>query len=93
MYPLQGTPDGPEPDAHQDQPADTKLSPQLLIWTIRLLAVAYIATILFQLSQEDEIPLHLLQGTIKVLQAMARILGGWALTVEAHYNEYVSTLH
>lgn len=90
---MSGTPTPDEPNAHQDEQPDTKLSPQLLIWAIRFLTIAYLATVMYNLLSEDEIRLHLLHGTVRLLQSLARLFGGWALLVENHYNEYVGTLH
>ena len=90
---MSGTPEETERDARQDEPTHSIFSPELLTWTIRLLTVAYISFALFQLLSDDEVRLHVLHGIIRVLQSTARLLGGWALNVESHYNDYVNTLH
>lgn len=42
---------------------------------------------------EDEIRLHILDTLVRLLQAIARMFGSWALECERTYNEYVNTLH
>lgn len=46
-----------------------------------------------QMFDEDQIRLHVLDTLVKILQAIARLAGGWAIECENAYNQYVNVLH
>lgn len=56
-------------------------------------ATIIISIIVARMWDEDQIKLHVLDYMIKMLQAIARLCGGWALECERTYNEYVNALH
>src|SRR5215469_4764518 len=77
-----------EPTTSETESTSPTVSPEIWFWIIRLAAIGYVTGLLIQLWQEDEVRLHLLHGSIKLLQASARLFGGWALHIEHLYNQY-----
>ena len=93
VYPLPGTPGEDEYNAPRSQPENEINPGELFSWFIRFATIGYLAGIAARLLSDDEIRLHLMHFSIRMLQATARIVGWWALKTEKQYNEYVNTLH
>jgi len=93
MYSVQGEAGEDESVSPEDEGTYPYLSLQPLIWFIRLAAITYLALLVYNLWYDDEIRLHVLHATIRVMRAIARTAGEWALECEQSYNEYVDTLH
>lgn len=73
-------------DAREDQ--NTLVEP--FLWTLQFITVTYL---FYRMWTDDEIRLHVLHAITRILQTLARVLGGWALEFEQAYNEYVKSLH
>lgn len=56
-------------------------------------ATFVISIIVSRMWDEDEIKLNVLHMLVRVLQAIARLCGGWALEFEQIYNDHVNALH
>lgn len=56
-------------------------------------ATIIISIIVSRMWDEDEIKLTVLDYLVRILQAIARLCGSWALECERTYNEYVNALH
>lgn len=61
------------------------------VWTLTILLVVWGMWIM--MLNDDEIQLHVLNFTVKLLQTVARVIGAWAIVVEDHYNDVVNSLH
>lgn len=79
------------PPEHKQE--DQGLSGEAVTWIIRIGTVGYFAFFVGRIITDEEIRLHMMHFSIRMLQSAARLLGGWALKTEKSYNEYVNTLH
>lgn len=93
MYPLSGSSGENEHNAPKPEPEVEVTPGELFVWFLRFATVGYTIGFLSRLWADDEIRLHVLHASVRVLQTTARIVGGWALKTEKSYNEYVNTLH
>lgn len=80
-------------DQAEDQGFLYRHSTAIATLTAAYFATFVIAIIFSRMWNEDEIRLHILNVAMRILQAIARLIGGWALTCEQAYNDYANTLH
>lgn len=86
-----------EPGTRQREGTNEEVLPSYAV-VIGVLGTALIGTIIVclvisRMWNEDEIKLHVLSSTIKLLQGIARVSGSWALECENTYNKHVNALH
>jgi hypothetical protein len=92
MYPLPDPSSEAEQSAREHPEHTWEVVSQAVIALIGLAGSALIVRRLLS-SDDDELQLHVLHGTIRVLHSMARFFGTAALNAENTYNDYVETLH
>lgn len=80
---------------HEGNIEETLHSYATLIATLGTLFVGtfIICIIVARIWDEDEIKLHVLDMLTRMLQAVARLCGGWAIECEKAYNDHVNALH
>lgn len=77
-------PDPPKPTLHLESYYE---------WAIRIFVLAYIGGMCWALLKDEQLRIHVLHKTIKVLHFVATAIGVWALQAEQAYNDTVSNLH
>lgn len=87
---MQGEASETEPDGQEraGQIADTYYNFVIaFVWTLVL------GWVILRLLSEDEVRMHILHRTVKVLHKLTSTLGVMALMAEKEYNDIVSTMH
>ena len=88
---------GNEPDAYDSEGENQELlfhhSAAIATLAATFFATIIVCLIVARMWDEDQIKLHILDALVRLLQAVARLCGGWALECERAYNEHVNTLH
>ena len=80
-----------EPVSYDSEDKDSRLLYfDAALWTLGLATVTFIG---LRMWDSDEIRLHILHGMVQILQALARVIGLWAIEFEKAYNDYADTLH
>lgn len=82
-----------ERNTPSDQGESQNISLNTVRWFVWAAACGYLAFAFYQLYANDEIRLHTLHSTTRILQTIARLCGMWALEFEQAYNDFVNTLH
>lgn len=86
-----------EPGAYDGNGEDQGILPNYAA-VVATLSAALVGTIVIciiisRMWDEDEIKLHMLNFLTRVLQAVARLAGSWAIECENAYNDHVNALH
>lgn len=87
---MQGEASETEPDGQEraGQIADAYYNFVIaFVWTLVL------GWVILRLLSEDEVRMHILNRTVKVLHKLTSTLGVMALMAEKEYNDIVSTMH
>lgn len=93
MYPLPRTPGENEPTSPERYPDIEEGQINGIIWIVRGIAVAYLASISYWLWKDEIVKAHLLHLLTKFCQSLARHIGGWGINMENSYNSLVMTWH
>jgi hypothetical protein len=80
----------PPADQRQDKVFLSKSTPA---WLLGVSTVGVLSYAMFSMWDDEEIRLHVLHTLVKLLQAVARVIGMWAIEFERAYNEAVDVLH
>lgn len=81
-----------EPGTPEPERTNPNIHIQSYVWIVGTIAVLLVYT-MWRYSSSEEYQLKTLHTLVKFLQYMARLMGAWALSAEAQYNQVVDTLH
>ena len=97
VYPMSEEASSNEPDAYDGEGENQELlfhySDAIATLAATFFATIIVCLIVARMWDEDQIKLHVLDALVRLLQAIARLCGGWALECERAYNEHVNALH
>lgn len=84
---------GDEPITPEPTEEDKGLVVEPIVRSIGTISILLIFWAMWRLMDSDEVQLHILNFLVRFLQAIARIIGAWAITAESNYNKVVDSLH
>lgn len=90
MYPLPGSPGENEHITPEFVDQDRRTAETVFFWCV---VAGWVVFTIRRVMNEDEIQLHTLHLSIRMLQSIARTVGRWGLNAEKSYNDMVNVLH